>query len=183
MSKRFHVDPNETIAVYEFEPTEVEPDTPINCIVVRARMNVEIAGRVQDEMKRRNASAGMDGELGVASVALLLHNILSWSGPDFDDLPCTPANIASLPPATLDPFIEKVVNVLGAHNRKRESPNARLPATPGISASAGEPDSSSSARAGNRAIDPRPISLQLATTTSPSPLRSALAGRLNKSGD
>jgi hypothetical protein len=183
MSSRFHIDPNESIPVYEFEPSEVERGTPINCIVVRARMNVEIAGQVQDEMRKRNAASGMDGEQGVASVALLVHNILSWSGPDFDDLPCTPANIASLPPATLDPFIEKVINTIATNNRKRESPNARLPATPASSASAGEPDSRLSARAENRAVDPRPISLQLATTTSPSPLRSALAGHLNKSGD
>ena len=87
--------------------------------------------------------------------ALLLHNIVSWRGPDFDGLPCTPANIRALPSAESDPFIEKVVNEIGTRNKKRESPNPKSPATTSTSASAGEAGSRMNGKAGARAQNRR----------------------------
>src|SRR5687768_233117 len=112
MSKRFHVDPNERVDIPEFDSSQVISETPPNVITIRARMSVEIAGRVSSEMMRLGADNKPEIQVGIHTTALLLHNILGWRGPDFDDLPCTPENIRSLP--TEDPFIEKVINEIGA---------------------------------------------------------------------
>jgi hypothetical protein len=176
MSKRFHVDPNETVDIFEDGPDG-------NVITIRARMTVEIAGRVRSELAKRNAEHHTEGQSGEASIALLLHNILAWRGPDFGALPCTPENICALPPVELDPFIERVVNAIGERNAKRTSPNERSPATGSTSASAGAVDLSSSADGAPIASDPRPISLQLATGTPKSALRSALDGYQKRSED
>jgi hypothetical protein len=178
MSKRFHVAPDERVDIYEFEPDEIISDAAPNVITIRARMSVEIAGRVSNELARVGQDNKTEINLGAHTGALLLHNILGWSGPDFDDLPCTPANIASLPQPSSDPFIEKVVNAIGERNKKRTSPNGRSPATGSTSANAGAPDSIA------RPASDRPsLSLQLATGSSASPLRSAIIGRQNRSDD
>jgi hypothetical protein len=135
---RFHIDPNERVDIIEFDPDELVSDASPNVITIRARMSVDIAGRVSSELARMGADNKAEIRLGEHTTALLLHNIVGWRGPDFDDLPCTPENIRALPAANSDPFIEKVVNAIGERNRKRESPNARSAAIVPISASAGE---------------------------------------------
>jgi hypothetical protein len=144
---RFHIDPNERVDIAEFEPDDLVSDASPNVITIRARMSVDIAGRVSSELARMGADNKAEIRLGEHTTALLLHNILGWHGPDFDDLPCTPENIRALPSANSDPFIEKVVNAIGERNRKRESPNARSAAIVPISASAGETESVTSAPA------------------------------------
>lgn len=178
MSKRFHVDPNERVDVYEFDPDEVVSDTAPNIITIRARMNVEIAGRVSSELMKLDANNKPELHVGANVGALLLHNILSWRGPDFDELPCTPANIRALP--TGDPFIEKVADAISERNKAKESPNPKLPATDNTSASAGangypELTRQAAAQAG--------LSLQLATGTQRSSLLRAMDGRQNRSDD
>jgi hypothetical protein len=173
-STRFHVDPAETVDIYEFEPDDVLSDTPPNVITIRARMDVATAGKVSSELMQLGADNKPELHVGAHAGALLLHNILRWRGPDFDDLPCTPANIRALPSPESDPFIEKVANEIGARNRKRASPNAPSPATPSTSASAGAADSTAAPAAG-----PVPPS---ANGISKSPLVNATIGRLNKSG-
>lgn len=183
MSKRFHVDPNERVDIVEFDPDELISETPPNVITIRARMTVEIAGKVSSEMARLGADNQTEIQLGAHTTALLVHNILAWRGPDFDDLPCTPANIRALPSANSDPFLEKVVNEIGERNKKRTSPNAKAPATDRTSASAGAAGWSPTATGASAESDRQPVSLQLATSTPRSALRSALDGRLSKSGD
>lgn len=182
MSKRFQVDPNEKVDIFEFDPSEVLSETPPNVITIRARMSVEIAGRVSSELMKLGADSKPELHVGKHAGALLLHNILGWRGPDFDDLPCTPETIRKLPSPDSDPFIEKVVNEIGQRNQKRKSPNGRSPASTPTSASAGASDWSPSASADGASSPDQPnLSLQLATTTPKSPLRSALDGRLHKS--
>lgn len=142
---RFHVDPSETVDVYEFDPEETLSDTPPNVITIRARMDVATAGKVRSEMVTLDDNGKPELQIGIQTGALLLHNIVSWRGPDFDGLPCTPANIRALPSADSDPFIEKVVNEIGTRNRKRESPNGRSGATINTSVSAGGAGSTMSA--------------------------------------
>lgn len=181
MSKRFHVDPNERVSVYEFDTTI--DGAPMNCMVIRARMNVEIAGRVQSEMARRNAANQTEGYVGVVSIALLLHNVLAWSGPDFDDLPCTPENICALPPPELDPFIEKVINTIGALNNRPKGPNPKP-----LAGSTSEKNGAAGLKANvngsadSNAPQPSPR-VPLETMTQRSPLRSALDGRRSRSED
>jgi hypothetical protein len=144
---RFHIDPNERVDIAEFEPDDLVSDASPNVITIRARMSVDIAGRVSSELARMGADNKAEIRLGEHTTALLLHNILGWHGPDFDDLPCTPENIRALPSANSDPFIEKVVNAIGERNKRRESPNGRSAAMAPTSASAGETESVTSAPA------------------------------------
>src|SRR4051812_25516313 len=143
---RFHIDPNERVDVVEFDPDELASAVP-NVITIRARMSVDIAGRVSSELARMGADNKAEIRLGEHTTALLLHNILGWHGPDFDELPCTPENIRALPAANSDPFIEKVVNAIGERNKRRESPNGRSAAMLPTSASAGGAESVTSAPA------------------------------------
>jgi hypothetical protein len=172
---RFHVDPHETVDIYEFDPEETISDVAPNVITIRARMTVEIAGRVSSELMQLGADNKPELHVGAHAGALLLHNIVAWRGPDFDGLPCTPANIRSLPSAESDPFIEKVVNVIGSRNQKRESPNGRSPATINTSAKDGEAGSTRSAKGGARPEDIRSAS-GIVISVSPS----ALDGRQSK---
>jgi hypothetical protein len=176
MSKRFHIDPNERVDIYEFEPDDVLSDTPPNVITIRARMSVEIAGRVSSELMQLGGDNKLEAHLGAHVGALLLHNILAWRGPDFDDLPCTPANIRALPSPESDPFIEKVANAIGERNRKRASPNDRSPATTSTSENAGAA----------ALIAPRsnePSNHRLANGILRSPLQSAIIGHQKSSDD
>jgi hypothetical protein len=172
---RFHVDPTEKVDIFEFDPSEVVSDTPPNVITIRARMSIEVSGRVTSEIAKLGAdNKTTEVSIGAQAVALLLHNILAWRGPDFDDLPCTPENIRSLPTSASDPFIEKVVNEIGERNKRRESPNGKPPTAHGFATN------------GSHAVSPASaagISLQLATSTPKSALRSALDGHLNRSDD
>lgn len=172
MSKRFHVDPSERVDIYEFDPAEVLSETPPNVITIRARMDVATAGKVKSELVKLGADNSPEAHLGEHAGALLLHNILAWRGPDFDDLPCTPANIRALPSIESDPFIEKVVNEIGARNVRRASPNGKSPTAPGY-ATNGLTDASPQNAPG--------LSLQLATSTLKSGSRSVLAGHLRRS--
>src|SRR4030095_12305661 len=104
MMSRFHVDPTETVDIYEFEPDETISDAPPNIITIPARMDVATAGKVSSELMRLGADNKPELHVGAHVGALLLHNILSWRGPDFDQLPCTPANIRMLPSPESDPF-------------------------------------------------------------------------------
>lgn len=170
MSKRFHVDPNERVDIFEFDAAEVISETPPNVITIRARMDVATAGKVSSELMQLSNDNKIEAHLGAHVGALLLHNILGWRGPDFDDLPCTPANIRSLP--TGDPFIEKVADEIGARNKSKAAPNPKSRTESGF-ATNGSPGASHQNEGG--------ISHQLATSTKPSPLQSALLGHRNRS--
>jgi len=174
MSKRFHVDPSERVDVFEFDPGEVISDTPPNVITIRARMDVATAGKVSSELMKLGVDNKPELYVGEHVGALLLHNILGWRGPDFDDLPCTPANIRALPSPDSDPFIEKVANEIGERNKKRESPNGRSPTASGFATNGSPGASPQSAPA---IFHPSEDSI------SKSPLLRALDGRPSKSDD
>ena len=174
---RFHVDPQEKIDIYEFESETTLSTTPPNIITIRARMDVATAGRVSSELMKLGADNAPELHVGDHVGALLIHNILSWSGPDFDGLPCTPANIRMLPAPESDPFIAKVVSEITSRNRKRESPNGRSAAMDSTSANAGEAVLTVSARDGHGA------ETHAANGTLRSHVLSATIGRQNRSDD
>lgn len=137
MTSRFHVDPSERVFIYEHD------DAAGNCMIIRGRMSVDIAARVASELMQLGADNKPALNVGAHVMALLLHNILDWSGPDFDGLPCTPANIRALPMPESDLFIEKVANAIGERNVRAASPKKEL-AAPSTSEKHGAPDSTAS---------------------------------------
>jgi len=174
------------VAVYEFDPAETIADREPNVIYIRARMDVETAGKVSSELARLDSDGKMELHAGANQTALLIHNIVRWEGPDFEQLddadqpmrdtqgraiyvPCTAENIRQLDHR--DPFIEKVLDEIGERNRKRTSPNG------GATTNGSTIDT---------VLDSEPsgtpsLSLQLATGTSKSPLANAITGLRNRS--
>ena len=174
---RFHVDPQEKIDIYEFESETTLSTTPPNIITIRARMDVATAGKVSSELMKLGSDNAPELHVGDHIGALLIHNILSWRGPDFEGLPCTPANIRMLPSPESDPFIQKVVEEITNRNRKRESPNASKAMDNGF-ANAGDPALTMNGRDADRAL-----LMPSDNGTYTSPLRSAITGRRKNSED
>lgn len=151
---------DERIEIVEFDPETTISDRPPNRMWIRAKMNVKIANRVKGSMIK----LGPDGETvefdaGENMTALLIHNILAWSGPDFTDpatgtvIPCTPENISNL--ESDNPFVIQVADEIGRRNLRRKSPN------PKSSMGNGSPMNGSGDQNTNGRQN---VSLQLATT-------------------
>lgn len=169
MSRYFVNDP--PYAVYEFDPSEVISETPPNVIYIRSRMDVETRGKVKSELvKLAKDGTTPEIQIGQNETALLLHNIVKWSGPDFDDVPCDAAHIRTLDPN--EPHVEQVLAAINARNVKKVAPNPK-PSTASGSEINGSLGASPQSAAG--------ISLQLATGMSRSPLLRALDGRQSRS--
>jgi hypothetical protein len=175
MSRYFVSD--QAVPIPEFEAGTVldddgQPRRP-NVIYIRPKMNYKTEAAVNAAALRIDTSGASEMHPEDYLVALLVQNIVRWEGPDFDGVPCTPSNIENLDPD--EPHIERVCDEIARRNKKKESPNPKSPPTANGSMSGGGHGSPRSQDAAES------LSLQLATGTSRSPLRSALDGHLNKS--
>lgn len=109
-------------------------DDPANVIYIRPRMDLGTNAQVRQAMMTatmhvstgggsvpKSASVGFD--LIAYNIALLVHNILRWSGPDFDGVPCNEENIKRIDPD--DPLLDKVLQEINERNKPRaKSPNS-----------------------------------------------------------
>lgn len=172
MSRLFVTD--SPVPIYEFDLTEVISDVAPSVVFIRPKMDVATRAKVTSELftlSKDNNS--VEARLGANELALLIHNIVRWDGPLFLDdqgrpIPCTPEQISKFDPT--DPFIAKISDEISKRNKSPKAPEA-------------SPTNSTSANAGEVASNPskQSISVQLATTTPRSPLRSAMDGRLIRS--
>lgn len=121
MSRYFVNDP--PVAVAEFDDETVVSDAPPNIIYIRARMDVETDARVKGELVAMGADNKVELRIGENSMALLVHNIVSWSGPDFDGVPCDAAHIKRLD--INNQHVSRVLEEITARNRRPESPNPK----------------------------------------------------------
>jgi len=171
MSRYFVTDP--PVAVPEFDAAAVISDTPPNVIYIKSKMDVATDARVKSELvKMAGDNKTMEMHLGENQLALLIHNIVRWEGPDLGMMPCTPENIRKLDPT--EPHIEKVLETIAARNKRKVAPNPKSPIAAG-SETNGSHDASPASGPG--------ISLQLATGISKSPLLRAMDGRQTRSDD
>ena len=171
MSRYFVTDA--PVAVPEFDPSEVISDTPPNVIYIRAKMDMQTKAKVTSELFTLGKdNTSVEARLGANELALLIHNIVRWEGPDLGGIPCTPETIRTLDPS--EPHLVKVLDEIARRNRSKEGPSPKS-ATAGTSGNAGAAASSPSSDTG--------LSAQLATTTSRSPLLSAINGRPSRSDD
>jgi len=171
MSRYFVTDP--PVPVMEFDPSEVISDTPPNVIYIKAKMDLATDARVKSELtKIGDDRKTMELHLGENQLALLIHNIVRWEGPDLSSIPCTPDNIRTMNPT--EPHLEKVLEEIAERNKRKAAPNPKPPTEPGF-ATNGSHDASPPSAAG--------ISLQLATGTPRSPLLRALDGHQRPSDD
>ncbi len=176
MSRFFVTDP--PVAIREFDETEIVSDKPPNVVFIRARMDVATRGKVSGELLKLGENGqGLEGHLGNNNLALLLHNIIRWEGPDFVDemgrpIPCSPENIKKLD--TNDPFIEHILDEIGERNKKRESPKS------GSATNSGFTSATAPGLIASPASDGESQSLQSANGNSKLTLRRASAGRPGK---
>lgn len=168
---RYFVDADAVpIPEWDDDPTIISDRLP-NVIYIRSKMSVGVKAKITSEMFSWNAtSKELESRFGENETALLIHNIVRWTGPDFDGVPCTRDNIIRLDPT--EPHIVAVSEAIAERNAPPKSPAAS--ATPSISTNAGPTDS----------ITPAPdrLTLQLATGGSQSPLQSAITGHRDRSG-
>lgn len=177
MSRYFVTDP--PVAVYEFDSGEIISDTPPNIIYIKPKMDMATDSKVKSELLTLGAdNKTMEARLGANSMALLIHNIVKWEGPDLGAVPCTPDNIRRLDPT--EPHIARVLEEIAVRNKRPVSPNPK-PNGASTSASAGAHASNGQEIATQ--TNGESLSLQLATGISRSNLQSAINGRLSKSSD
>lgn len=165
------IDPTERVPVYEFDPNEVISDEPPNIIFIRPKMDYATQKRVGTAGYKVGLK-GKEDEFDVADnlIALMTFNIVGWSGPLFDGVPCTKENIQRLDPD--QPVVEKALEEISRRNSKA-SPNPKSPATNG-----------STSETATVLITQEPNSDQALVTSGPprSPLLRSLDGHRNRSG-
>jgi len=124
------IDPNERIPISEFDPDQVISDEPPNVIYIRPKMDYATSRKVG----AAGITLGTNGKETINDVSEILianltQNIVGWSGPLFDGVPCTAENIRRLNPD--EPLIEKVIEEITRRNTK-PSPNPKLADTSGF---------------------------------------------------
>ena len=100
-----------------------------NVVHIRAKMNFGQRNRLMSLAAKINMRQGDAGgadasmDIGAYNNALAVENIVSWSGPDFENIPCTPETIGQLDPD--DPLVEKVLSEINARNLVKKDPKER----------------------------------------------------------
>ena len=88
-----------------------------NTISIRPKMDLGTRNRCMDALTsigKENGEVDMELHIGAYQVALMRENVLSWRGPAFVGILCTPANIAKLDPD--EPLVEQVLEEITARN-------------------------------------------------------------------
>jgi len=168
MSRYFVTDA--PVPIPEWDDTSIISDRKPNVIAIKAKMDVATKGKVTSELFTMGKAGDLEARLGANETALLIHNIVSWSGPDFDGVPCDAAHIRTLDPT--EPHIAKVLEEIAIRNKAPSGPKER--AATSTSTSAGGigstiPAPSEGARSGNGQLK--------------SPLLHSITGRQNRSDD
>lgn len=108
------IDPKATVLVTVGEHT----------VYIRAKMSGKVRAAVQDEMRARGFRKDEDVEvagMGSYRLALLIHNIVRWEGPEFEGVACTRQNIERIDPS--EDLWEQVAEEIGKRNEPKESPD------------------------------------------------------------
>lgn len=108
-----------------------------NTIYIKPRMDFGTRNRVHGTAThvttKKGEEATAEFDIGAYQIALLIHNIVGWSGPDFDSVACTHANIEKLEPD--DPLLEEALKQINARNTQRAATSPNLTSSLNESAS------------------------------------------------
>lgn len=130
---RYFVD-GASVAVYEFDAESVMAEAAPNVIWIKSRMDMATQAKVQSELMQIAADGKtLEAHLGQNQLALLIHNIVKWDGPDLGMIPCTAENIRRLDPN--EPHLALVLEEIAKRNTRTPSP---LPKSPGGNTSASD---------------------------------------------
>lgn len=161
------------VAIPEFDPSAVISDVAPNVIYIKAKMDVATKAKVTSEMFSLGKGGDLEARLGANEMALLIHNIVRWEGPDLGSVPCTPENIKKLDPT--EPHIAKVLEEIATRNRSPKAPKA--------SATSDTSTSDTSIDLITRPSQALSPSAPSANGQLRSPLRRSLDGHLSRSDD
>lgn len=112
-------------------------DDPDNVIYIKPKMDYATLTKVRSSVigtRGGTATMEINFDLAAANLALLVNNIVRWSGPDFDGTPCNADNIGRIDPD--DPLLDKVLaeinerNPQGAKNPNSSSASGKSDLTP-----------------------------------------------------
>ena len=99
-----------------------------NTIYIKPKMDHGTRNRLTSAVTRIKASAdgerGGEIDMGAYNSAILYENIVRWTGPGFQAMPCTPENIDRLDPEL--PLLDKVLEEINARNKPKadDDPNS-----------------------------------------------------------
>lgn len=88
-----------------------------NTISIRPKMDLGAKNRCMDALAaigREKGETEMAVHLGAYQVALMVENIVAWSGPAFVGMPCNAANIIKLDPD--EPLVETTLEEIVTRN-------------------------------------------------------------------
>ena len=131
---RYFVD-DAPVAVYETDAAA--PGEHV--IWIKPKMDVATKGRVTSELLTLGADQKtVEFRAGANEMALLVHNIVRWAGPELDGVPCDAAHIRQLDPT--EPHITRVLDEIAQRNKAPASPNPKSAADSSLP-NAGKPGS------------------------------------------
>ena len=106
-------------------PVHLEGDTE-NIIYIKPKLDYATLTKVRSAVvgaKGAGANMEIGFDLAAANLALLVNNIVRWSGPDFGAMPCNAENIGRIDPNY--PLLEKVLEEINERNpQDTKSPNS-----------------------------------------------------------
>lgn len=84
------------------DTSKIEVSDGTNTFYIKRRMDFGTRCRVEDTMTqmamKNGAVDSIQLTIGAQKLALAIHNIIGWKGPDFAGVACTPENIERLDP-------------------------------------------------------------------------------------
>lgn len=83
-------------------------------IYIKPEMNVEMRGKLLDALQVVTLQGAAPAAIGNYQTTLLELFVVGWSGPEFDTVECTPANVRELSPN--DALVAEVLEVIGRRN-------------------------------------------------------------------
>lgn len=128
MKKRKFFVSDELVAIREFEEAVYDDDgneLAPNIIFIKEKMDVATRHKVAGSMFKVSGNKDIEVEIDIAAnrMALLVNNIVRWSGPDFDEVPCRAETIGKLDPD--EPFVKRVIEEIAERNKPQESPDPK----------------------------------------------------------
>jgi hypothetical protein len=124
------------------------PEAERDIIYIRPKMDYGTKQRVQYAIMHAYAGMGVEGlrnaplDIAAANIALLVHNVLRWSGPAFDGVPCDAEHIEGLDDD--EPLVQAVLAEINARNAQPSAEKNGLSAP--VSMNGGGPSSRASAK-------------------------------------
>lgn len=124
------------------DTSKIEITDGTNTFYIKRRMDFGTRCRVEDTMTqmamKNGAVESIQLTIGAQKLALAIHNIVGWKGPDFAGVACTPENIERLDPDY--PLLlqaQERITALNVPHRDAVDPNSST-TTGGLSMTASE---------------------------------------------